>query len=81
MMQDSDWQHHRYLDLRGLACPLPVLKTRKALLEMARGRRLLVEATDPLAAIDIPHLVNQSGHSVVAMQTEDGVFRCLIEHA
>jgi tRNA 2-thiouridine synthesizing protein A len=81
MMQSADWQHHRYLDLRGLACPLPVLKTRKALLQMASGRRLLVEATDPLAAIDIPHLVSEVGHSVIAMQADDGVFRCLIEHA
>ena len=41
--------HDLYLDLRGLACPLPVLKTRKALQALPQGHRVLVEATDPLA--------------------------------
>jgi tRNA 2-thiouridine synthesizing protein A len=45
------------LDLRGLKCPLPVLKTRAALTRLAPGSILVVEATDPMAAIDIPHLL------------------------
>ena len=49
------------LDLRGLKCPLPALKTRKALKGIAAGEVLVVECTDPLAAIDIPHLVGQTG--------------------
>jgi tRNA 2-thiouridine synthesizing protein A len=49
------------LDLSGLKCPLPVLKTRKALKALSPGDRLEVRCTDPLAVIDIPHLVGVTG--------------------
>ena len=49
------------LDLRGLKCPLPALRTRKALAQLTSGDVATVECTDPLAAIDIPHLVAQCG--------------------
>ena len=52
------------LDLRGLKCPLPALKTRKALMRLAANDLLTVECTDPLAEIDIPHLVNETGHAL-----------------
>jgi tRNA 2-thiouridine synthesizing protein A len=51
----------RSIDLRGLKCPLPALRTRKALRGMAVDDVLVVECTDPLAAIDIPNLINQTG--------------------
>jgi len=49
-----------HLNLRGLKCPLPALKTRKALQALAPGDLLVVECTDPLAAIDIPNLVSET---------------------
>jgi len=49
------------LNLRGLKCPLPALRTRKALGAMAPGEILIVECTDPLAGLDIPNLLNQTG--------------------
>ncbi len=49
------------LDLTGLKCPLPALKTGRALAALAPGGRLEVHCTDPMAAIDIPHLVQQRG--------------------
>ncbi len=49
------------LDLRGLNCPLPVLRTRKALAASAPGDVLVVACTDPLAGIDIPNLLRESG--------------------
>ena len=49
------------MDLRGLKCPLPALRTRKALSAMAKGDILVIECTDPLAAVDIPNLINQTG--------------------
>ncbi len=49
------------LDLIGLKCPLPVLRTRKALDAVPPGARLEVRCSDPLAAIDIPHLLRQTG--------------------
>jgi tRNA 2-thiouridine synthesizing protein A len=52
------------LNLRGLKCPLPALRTRKALRAMQAGDILIVECTDPLAGIDIPNLVNQTGDTL-----------------
>ena len=52
------------LNLRGLKCPLPALRTRKALAGMAKGDVLVVECTDPLAAVDIPTLINQTGDTL-----------------
>jgi len=49
------------LNLRGLKCPLPALRTRKALSGLPAGDVLLVECTDPLSAIDIPNLLRQTG--------------------
>lgn len=60
-------------DLRGLKCPLPVLRTRKRLAAMASGAELEVETTDPLAVIDIPHMCNEDGHTLLASEkTADG---------
>jgi tRNA 2-thiouridine synthesizing protein A len=49
------------LDLRGLKCPLPALKARKALAKLDAGEVLVLECTDPLSEIDIPNLVRQTG--------------------
>jgi tRNA 2-thiouridine synthesizing protein A len=49
------------MDLRGLKCPLPALRTRKALSGMVKDDVLVIECTDPLAAMDIPNLINQTG--------------------
>lgn len=50
----------RVLDLRGLKCPLPALRTRKALRSALPGTVLAVECTDPLSRIDIPNLVRET---------------------
>lgn len=73
------WDSDRALDLRGLACPLPVLKTRKALLMLQPGKRLLVEASDPLAAIDIPHFCKEAGHTLLVAEQREDAFVFLIE--
>ena len=52
------------LNLRGLKCPLPALRTKKALGAMAAGEVLVVECTDPLAGIDIPNLLRQTGDTL-----------------
>ena len=54
------------IDLRGLKCPLPALRTRKALSKLAPGAMLVVECTDPLAEIDIPNLVRETGDTLAA---------------
>ena len=52
------------LDLTGLKCPLPALKTRKALKSLEPGDRLEVHCTDPLSVIDIPNLIRETGDRV-----------------
>jgi tRNA 2-thiouridine synthesizing protein A len=66
-------------DLRGLNCPLPVLKARKRLDAMPVGSRLWVETTDPLAVIDIPTFCSDSGHDLVVSEAVAGGHRFLIE--
>lgn len=58
------------LDLRGLKCPLPALKVRKALSRLPAGQTLVAECTDPLAAIDIPNLVRQTGDALEETRQE-----------
>jgi tRNA 2-thiouridine synthesizing protein A len=53
------------LDLRGLWCPQPVLRAKKALRSLPLGGVLVLECTDPLTEIDIPHFVSRTGHELV----------------
>ena len=62
------------LDLRGLRCPLPALKTRKALTRLAGGDLLVVECTDPLSTLDIPNLITQTGDVLEDQKAESGLF-------
>jgi len=66
------------LDLSGLKCPLPVLRTRKALRGLSPGATLVVLSTDPLAAIDIPHLVHGEGDTLLSQERRAGAVRFLI---
>lgn len=67
------------LDLVGLLCPLPVLKSRRALAAMAPGARLRVWASDPMAALDIPHMCASDGHRLVEEARDGRVLSFLIE--
>jgi len=70
----------RELDLSGLKCPLPVLRTRKALADAPAGCRIRLTCTDPLTVIDIPHLLQQTGDVLEDHREVDGkqvfVIRC-----
>lgn len=63
--------HEAELDVRGLMCPLPVLKAAKRLKSMEEGGLLRVMATDPAAAIDFPHYCAESGNELVS-QSRNG---------
>jgi len=52
------------LDLRGLRCPQPVLRAKKALRDIPASGTLVLECTDPLTVIDVPHFCNQTGHAL-----------------
>jgi len=67
------------LDLAGLKCPLPALKTRKALKSLAAGDRLEVLCTDPLSVIDIPNLIRETGDKVEITERNESRIVFLIE--
>ncbi len=67
------------LDLKGLKCPLPVLKARKAMMPMKSGDRLWLETTDPLAVIDVPAFCNENGHQLLKTVEEGSGHRFLLQ--
>ncbi|MGL4237625.1 sulfurtransferase TusA family protein [Tabrizicola sp.] len=67
----ADWDE--ILDCEGLLCPLPVLKARKRLLTLASGAVLCVRATDPMAAVDLPHFCAEAGHTYLGSRPEGAV--------
>ena len=69
------------LDLTGLKCPLPALKTRKALKSVRAGDRLEVHCTDPLSVIDIPNLIRETGDKVEITERTQERIVFLIEKA
>jgi tRNA 2-thiouridine synthesizing protein A len=70
------------LDLKGLKCPLPVLKTRKAIAGLTAGARVRVLSTDPMSVIDIPHFCQEAGHKLISRETDgDEVHVFLLERA
>ena len=67
------------LDARGLNCPLPILRTRKAINQMSSGEILEVTATDPGSIKDMASFCNQTGNRLVASNEADNTFVFLIE--
>jgi tRNA 2-thiouridine synthesizing protein A len=63
----------KILNLRGLKCPLPALRARKALSGLQAGDMLIAECTDPLTAIDIPNLLRETGDTMVSSTREGDV--------
>ena len=60
----------KILNLRGLKCPLPALRARKALGALQAGDMLIAECTDPLTAIDIPNLLRETGDTMESTARE-----------
>lgn len=56
----------KIMNLRGLKCPLPTLRVKKMLSTLQPGDIVIAECTDPMAAIDIPNLVRQTGDALEA---------------
>ena len=67
------------LDLKGLMCPMPLLKAKKALNELEPLQVLRVQATDPGSVRDFSVFTSQSGHKLMSSTEEDGVFIYLIQ--
>jgi len=69
------------LDLTGFRCPIPALKTRKALASASPGDVLEVHCTDPLSVIDIPNLIRETGDRIEITERDDSRIVFLIEKA
>lgn len=65
---------HKELDARGLNCPLPILKTKKALAEMTSGQVLRVLATDPGSVRDFQAFARQTGNELLSQSEENKEF-------
>ena len=60
------------IDARGLICPLPVLRLRKALLAFPPGQVVRMVASDPMAMIDVPHFCTEAGHELISATPTEG---------
>ncbi len=69
------------LDLSGLLCPLPVLKARKKLMQMKVGEVLHVIATDPMAAVDMPHFCNEQQYDLMRHEKAEATLHFWIKKA
>ena len=73
--------HQDYIDVKGLLCPLPVLKARKRLKALDTDAVLKIDCTDPASVIDFPHFCNEAGHALVGQDEHEGVFSFWIRKA
>lgn len=73
-MNNQDTPFDRELDVRGLVCPLPILRTKKSLSEMTHGQVLKIMATDPGAVIDFQVFADQTGHELLSSSEITGEY-------
>jgi len=71
-------QATQHLDARGLNCPLPILRTKKALTAMGSGETLSIISTDPGSVKDMQAFCKQTGHELVASNSNQGEFEFFI---
>ena len=64
----------REIDARGLNCPLPILRTKRALNDMASGQTIRITATDPASVRDFQAFARQTGNALLEHGEEDGAF-------
>ena len=74
-MSDFD----KELDCKGIACPLPILKTKKLIKDMDAGQILKISATDPGSVKDFSAFCVQTGNELVSSDESEGVFSYLIK--
>lgn len=76
-MSDYDLE----LDATGLNCPLPLLKTKKALASLSKGQTLRVIATDPWAPADFVAFTTQTGHLLLESREYEGKYYLILQKA
>jgi tRNA 2-thiouridine synthesizing protein A len=70
-----------FLDARDLLCPMPLIKTRQALMVVGRGATICVLATDPASVADFTSFCDATGHRLLSSEQEAGLYVFLIEKA
>ena len=69
------------IDARGHRCPTPTLRLRRGLEQVASGDVVLLLADDPLARIDVPHFISQTGGALLGLETQERQLRFLVRKA
>ena len=73
-------QVDKELDARGLNCPLPILRAKKALAHMQAGQVLRIVATDPGSVKDFQAFCKQTGHTLLDQSEAEKVYTFLMKH-
>jgi len=79
LLPETMMQYDRELDVKGLNCPLPILRTKKALAEMQSGQTLRVMATDPGSVKDFQAFARQTGNEMLSSGQVDGVYEYVLK--
>jgi tRNA 2-thiouridine synthesizing protein A len=69
----------KVLDAKGLSCPMPVVRTKKAMDELKPGQILELHTTDSGSVSDIPAWAKTAGHQVIEQSEDNGVYKFLIK--
>ncbi|WP_020619256.1 sulfurtransferase TusA family protein [Paenibacillus daejeonensis] len=77
----ADIQTNRIVDCEGLACPMPIVKTKKAMEEMTGGEVLEVRATDKGSVVDLQSWAGRTGHHYLGLKEEAGILRHFLRKA
>jgi tRNA 2-thiouridine synthesizing protein A len=75
----ADERYDVFLDLRGLVCPIPLVRTRQALMVVEPGATICVLATDPASKRDFETFCDMTGHLLLKNEERDGVFVYVLE--
>jgi tRNA 2-thiouridine synthesizing protein A len=75
-----DYKFDQEIDCSGLSCPMPILKTKKAIDTLQAGQVLKMIATDPASLSDIQAWTSRTGHELLGYETEGEKFIFYIKH-
>lgn len=76
----TEIQFDKELDCSGLSCPLPIVKTKKAISELNTGQVLKMISTDPGSNADMDSWANRTGHEIVKSEENDGKYIFFVKH-
>ncbi len=78
-VMSSDMKFDQFLDAKGMSCPLPILKTKKAVEALSKDQVLKVESTDAGSKNDMASWAKRTGNEILKMEEESGTFTFYIK--